>query len=105
VSYACALDSVVIQFSQMSVVNSGATISFTSLASAQPGTMSGTLTGQDFAVSLTILGACDEAYSLTGSFTGDDSFSATLMATFTDLTGTGMCFDCASQSWSVAGSR
>jgi hypothetical protein len=105
VSYACALDSVVIEFSQMSVVNSGGTISFTSLASAQPGTMSGTLTGQDFAVSLTIPGGCEEAYSLTGSFTGDDSFAATLMATFTDPTGLGFCFDCFSQSWAVAGSR
>ena len=100
VSYACAFDSVVIGFNQMSVANTGASISFTSLASAQPGTMSGTLTGQDFAVSLVIPGGCEEAYSLAGSFTGDDTFSATLTATFT-----GICFDCASQSWLVDGSR
>ena len=105
ISMVCALENVVIDFNQVLVNNSGSTISFQSLASAQPGTMSGTLTAQDFSVSLVIPGGCEEAYSLNGSFTGDDSFSATLTATFTDPTGLGWCFDCVSQSWSLTGSR
>jgi len=101
----CALEYVVIDFNQVLVSNTGTDISFQSIASAQPGTMSGTLTGQDFNVNLVIAGACEEAFSLTGSFTGDDSFSATLTATFTDPSGFGFCYDCVSQSWSLTGTR
>ncbi|MBN96235.1 MAG: hypothetical protein CL928_19520 [Deltaproteobacteria bacterium] len=107
VSYSCADigtgPTVNINFSQLSVVHDSATISFTSVASSQPGTMSGTLTGDSFSASLVVPGSCTEEYTLTGSFTGPDVMTATFSASFVDALGFGLCLDCVGGSWSVDG--
>ena len=106
VSYNCAMDSVVIDFASVSIVDTNPTISFTFLGGQQPGTVSGTLgAGDTFNANYVIPGLCEEGYAFTGSFTSGNSFTGTLTATFTDASGLGMCFDCSNQSWTVNGSR
>lgn len=47
-------------------------------------------------VTKTYTGTCDETYTLTGAFTGPDSFSGTFSMSFS-----GICFDCSTQSFPV----
>jgi hypothetical protein len=54
-----------------------------------------------FDISCTLPGTCAETYSLTGSFTDDDHWTATMTATFVGS----LCLDCTNQSWDVTGSR
>ncbi len=105
-SFACALNSVTISFGAISVTDAGTVIVFESVASNQPGAMSGTRTGDDFSASRSIPApdlsiGCSEDYAIDGSFISMSEFSATLTATFTG----GGCFDCISQSWNITGSR
>ena len=104
VSYTCAIGSVDINFASVSVVDTNPTISFTFIGGIQPGTTSGTLAGDSFTSTYNIPGLCTEVYDFDGSFTGPDAFTATLTADFQDG-GTGMCFDCGIQTWTVNGTR
>lgn len=60
--------------------------------------------GGTFTVDCMLPGSCDETYSLTGTFTGPDTWTGTFAADFTPH-GAGACFDCSDQSWTVAGAR
>ena len=107
VAYSCASNSVAINFQSVSVLDANPNISFTFVGGTQPGTVSGTLASDDsFTTAYSIAGLCSEDYGFNGSFTSADTFTATLTATFTDATGTGlMCADCVNQSWTVNGTR
>jgi|GEM_PF-863584 len=109
VSYSCAQNSVVINFSSFSIIDSTPSISFTFIGGSQPGTISGTVgSAAPFAVNATytISGLCDEVYSLSGNFTDGTTFVGTFDADFIDTTGTGIaCFGCTSQSWAITGTR
>ncbi len=107
IAYNCASNSVVIDFASVSIVDSDPNISFTFIGGTQPGTVSGTLgIGDTFSATYSIPGLCTEDYGFSGSFTGPNDFSATLTATFSDASGTGLlCGDCVNQSWNITGTR
>ena len=101
--YTCAFSSVVINFDQLLIEHDGSGIDFSSVGSAAPGTMTGILGSDDgFYVSRSFTGTCTENYSVTGSFSGDDTFEGTLVA---DFVGGAFCFDCTRQEWDISGSR
>jgi hypothetical protein len=52
-------------------------------------------------VTCTLPGACNETYTLTGMFVGDNTFTGTFTAVFT---GSG-CFDCRTRSYAVSATR
>jgi hypothetical protein len=106
--YSCALGQVGIDFDSVNIVDTNPNISFSFIGpGAQPGTVTGTLAaGDTFNANRVITGGCEEGYSISGSFTSGTTFTATLNATYTDLTGTGYgCFDCTNQVWTLNGTR
>jgi len=98
-----------IDFSQLLIAHDTETIHFTAVGATQPGTMSGSLSGDSvpttFSVSVLIPGSCDETYSLTGVFTGPNEFTASFTASFTAQGSTGDCLDCANQFVMITGTR
>jgi hypothetical protein len=101
--YSCAWGSVTINFDTIQVIDTAPTISFTSIGSPAPGTMTGTIAGDDsFAAYRTFTGTCTETYSITGEFTSADTFEAVVATSFT---GGVYCFDCTGRTWSVSGTR
>ena len=77
-------------------------IAVSSMGSSQPGTMTGTITGdEDFYGTRTITGTCDETYTVSGTFTSEDSFEGVFMADFSG----GMCLNCTQQTWNIEGVR
>ncbi len=109
VQYSCASNSVVIDFQQISVLDEAPSLSFTFVGGTQPGTIDATLTsGDNFSGSYLISSGgfgCDEEYTFTGQFTGDDTFEGTFSTNFVDVLGIGLCYDCSAQSFSVSGSK
>ena len=103
INYTCTAFTIAI--TSVTVVDTNPNISFS--FSAPVGTLSGTLGAADsFSATTTVTGLCQEDYSFVGSFTGPDSLSGTLTATFTDTSGTGFgCLDCTTQTWNVTGTR
>ena len=102
VAYSCAGGLVNVNFSAVQVVDIAPSLTIAVPGSAQPGSMTGSLSGDTFYVSNTLPGTCTETYSLTGTFTSSDTFEATFQASFT---GGSLCFDCTSQVWAVYGQR
>jgi hypothetical protein len=107
VSYSCASNSVVIDFASISILDENPSISFTFIGGTQPGTVAGTLSAGDaFSAAYSISGLCTEGYDFSGTFTGPNTFTGYLTASFTDTTGTGyMCYDCTNQTFLVNGTR
>ena len=106
VYYACASNSVVVDFASISVVDTNPTISFTFIGGTQPGTTSGTLgAGDSFNTTYSIAGLCTEQYDFAGSFTSATTFTGTLGVTFIDGLGGLACLDCANQTFTVTGTR
>ena len=60
--------------------------------------------GNSFNVSGTLAGSCTETYTLSGSFTSPNQFTATFTAQFTPQ-GAGACLDCVTQQFSVMATR
>lgn len=107
VNYACAFNSVELNFTYVEIVDLYPNIYANppSGRNNQPGNMSGTFTtASDFSTNRTVTGGCTESYTLAGTFTTADTFTATFSATYT-ASGPGGCFDCRSQSWVVTGTR
>jgi hypothetical protein len=103
IRYRCATGVVDISFDQVQVLDTDPSISFTSVASALPGTMTGTIASDDsFLASYVFAGTCTETYTISGSFTGDDAFSGTFS---TSYVGGFFCYDCVGDTWSIAGTR
>jgi hypothetical protein len=99
ISYSCAGGAVNISFDRFSVIEAEPTISFTSIGSAQPGTMSGTINPDGWGVnaSISFPGTCNEDYTVTGSFSDIGTFSGTFQASFSGWT----CLDCTPQLWPI----
>ena len=97
IEYDCAYTYVMIDFDQVSVLDSYPALDITSVGTgSQPGTMSGYwTTTTEFSVERVLPGTCEEAYTLEGEFNGDGTFTATFTATFTGRA----CLDCTNQSW------
>ena len=104
VRYSCAFGSVSINFDQVFIVDAYPDISVSSTGTgSQPGTMTGSFsTRETFAADRTITGTCDEIYEISGTFTDDNTFSATFTASFV---GGSACFDCADQTFTFTGTR
>ncbi len=99
-SYSCAFGIVSISVHDLTVIDANPVIEFSS-SGTQPGTMSGTIDASDaFTTSNVLRGSCTETYGFNGSFTGPDTFTGTLTASYS-----GSCFDCSNQSWTVTGNR
>lgn len=101
VTYTCALGLFNMNVSNFTFSADGANI--------QPGPVSNAnqLTGAptscpvgNFNNTEVISGDCNESYELTGSFTGQDTWTGVYSITFT-----GSCFDCATQTFNVTGTR
>jgi len=103
VTYSCASGMVSITFNQLSVLDSSPTISFTSLGSAQPGTMTGTVNPTDWSASASAMypGTCNETYTVTGDFIDENTFEGVFQAAYSGWT----CFDCGGQVWDVTATR
>jgi hypothetical protein len=61
--------------------------------------MTGTINGNMFQASASYPGSCSKTFNLNGSFLGQNSFSASLQATFSG------CNGCSNQTWTVTGTR
>ncbi len=104
VRYTCAYGLVSINFNEVFIIDENPDLTIAPTGSgSQPGTMTGSfLTSTTWEVERTISGGCDEIYEMSGTFTGENSFTATFTATFV---GGSACFDCEDGSWTVNGSR
>jgi hypothetical protein len=104
VSYSCVFGIVSLSFSTVSVFDASPALQISAPGGSQPGTMSGTINvASDFSVTNVLPGACIETYTMVGSFTDTDTFTAAMSATFTG--GPGACWDCTNQSWTISGTR
>jgi hypothetical protein len=104
IEYSCNAGAVDINFETLTILEMSPSISFTSIGSTQPGTMSGTINpdGWEVYASTSFAGSCDEEYTLTGTFIDDASFEGTFQASFS---GWGCADDCAPQVWAIELSR
>ena len=100
IRYSCAYGFVSLNFTQVFVVDASPDFAISSDSGSQPGTMTGSLSGDTFSVENTLMGSCDEIYTMEGSFTDENTFTATFTADFV-----GSCFDCSTQTWDVTGTR
>jgi hypothetical protein len=102
VSYQCAMNSVSFSFNSFLVLDNNPLVAVSSMGSSQPGTMTGTIIGdEDFYATRTITGTCDETYTVSGTFTSEESFEGVFTADFSG----GMCLNCSQQSWGIEGVR
>ena len=89
-----------VNFSTVTIQDNTPNLTFVFVGSPHPGAMSGTVDGSDnFSATANYPGSCGKTFTLTGSFLGANSFSASLVATFTGCTG------CSNQSWTITGTR
>jgi hypothetical protein len=103
ISYSCAYGLVSISFASVVITDSYPTI-YVAAGSSQPGTMTGTFSSAtDWDVENRIAGSCTEVYTMSGTFTSDNTFTGTFTADF--VGGARACFDCTAQTWTVNGSR
>jgi len=99
-SYTCGGGNVVVNTSTVTIQDSDPSLTFVFVGSPHPGAMTGTLdSGDGFVASVSHPGACSKQFTLTGSFLGQNSFSATLTGTFPGCTG------CSDQTWTLTGTR
>jgi len=100
VNYTCGGGNVVINFSTISIQDNTPNLTFVFVGGIHPGAMTGTIDGSNnFVASGTSGGSCSQSYNLTGSFLGQNSFSAQLSATFSG------CAGCTNQTWTLSGTR
>ena len=103
-SYSCAFGFVGFAFGSVEVVDSSPSISF-DFPGPQPGSLDGTLSAADeFDVSNTLVGTCDEVYTLSGIFLDANTFDGELTVEFQEQS-PGACFDCTDQVFQISGSR
>ncbi len=97
--YSCGAGLVTIAFDTLSVIEDEPVISFSSIGSSRPGTMTGTINPDGWAVSAasSFPGICTETYTLTGTFLDDASFEGTFQASYSG----GSCGDCGPQVWPI----
>lgn len=102
VSYSCAFGiGININLSTLTVTDNNPIV-YVSGGSGQPGTMTGSFTGDDTISAQNVLsGSCTETWSVNGAFSEGDYFEGTLYLT---VSGSG-CFDCTNQFWPVSGWR
>jgi len=104
VSYSCAFGLVSLSFNQVIITDSNPTI-IVADTSAQPGSMAGTFsTSVDWSAQNVLAGSCTETYTMTGTFTDANTFTALFEADYTP-TNPGDCLGCTYQSWTVTGTR
>jgi hypothetical protein len=113
VSFSCAFGLVSVNLSSVNIYETEDYITIGSNGS-QPGSMSslnsensyqsaGVWSDGHFVVTNMIAGSCNEYYTMSGDFTDPENFEATLTVDFEDSTGSGFCFDCTSQIWTMNG--
>lgn len=102
-SYTCAFGLVNFNGATMSLSVTGTTMTLTmgGLPCSPAGIYNPTT--RSFNLTCTAPGTCAETYTLTGMFTTDNQWSGTFRATY--VGGSGACFNCANQMWSVTGTR
>ena len=100
VAYNCGGGNVVVDFSSVTIADSSPTLQFVFIGGLHPGAMSGTVDASgNFSASFNQSGVCSKNFTLSGSFLGQNSFSAVLSGTFPGCTG------CSAQTWTISGSR
>lgn len=104
VVYSCTFGLVSIDFDSVFIEDEYPDITVAASGSgSQPGTMRGSFSSAtSWSADRTISGSCDEIYEISGTFTDENTFEATLTASFR---GGGACFDCSNQSWTFTGTR
>jgi hypothetical protein len=104
ISYSCVFGFVSYTINTMTFLDNGVTLVVSVGPDGPDGgcaMMSGdTATDGSFTVSCVYPGTCTETYSLTGTFSGPDTWSGSYTAQYT-----GSCFDCVSQTWDIDGTR
>ena len=98
VSYSCAYGFFGFSFSSLHFSDTGATLDVTGGHTPMEGSSA---TDGHIDVSGEVLGGCNEYYTLTGDFTSETEWTGEFRVTF--ASGTGSCYDCTSQSWTVTG--
>jgi len=101
ISYSCAWGFVAINFNRLNVFDARPDITLASATGSQPGTLFGSFTGATtFSVTHSLLGTCDEIYTIDGSFPTETTMEGVL-----DVQFVGSCLDCSAQSFPFTASR
>ena len=96
ISYTCG-GVVDMNFDTLTVYETSGAISFTSIGSSRPGTLTGTISSSwEVLASSVVSGACIESYTLSGTFLDAGAFEGTFQASFS-----GECGDCAPNTWPI----
>lgn len=104
-SFVCAGGAVNINASTIAIEDYYPAIRAT-MGTSQPGLMTGNFTSETaFFVGRNIAGTCTEDYRLEAEFTGPDHLEGSLILTFTDTYGLGLCLDCVSTVLPVSATR
>ena len=103
IEYSCMDDSVSIGFDTLSVTEASPDITFTSIGSSQPGSMTGSMSSTEWSVLATSYfeGDCDQSYNLSGTFLDVSTFEGTFLASFSGSA----CGDCSPSAWPIVLTR
>jgi hypothetical protein len=99
-SYTCAFGLVNFNITSFSFADTGTLLSVYGAPCPSPMTGASARTTRTFNVTCTYAGGCNEIYTLTGSFTTDNTWTGTFTANYV-----GSCYGCTLRTWSVTGTR
>jgi hypothetical protein len=100
VNYYCAFGEVSISFGELTFNDTGTGLSVSDDSINCTMTGPSARTTRTINVTCSLLGDCDETYSLVGTFTDDNTWTGTFTATFTPHGGLG-CAGCSTRTWTA----